>query len=414
MDAAPRPETLWQRRRTDVLIALGTVALLVVAIVFRAVLSPLALAVAVAYILNPIMRWAERHRVPRAFSATLLFLVLIVACVVVALFAVPPLVSQLYEFGVNVVGEPEAEAAPGYTDLNGNGQWDRGYVPALLAWVKDMAARLQTGESTWYDRMLAGIGDSAGGEAGVLNAALGALKQAGQGFLGFLWGLQGFVVGLALAAFYLFFFLMSFDRMVDAVRVRLPGKYRTRVEGVALKIDAAISAFLRGRIVVCAIIGVLTAVGLALLGVPYWFLIGVVTGLAGVVPYLPIFVGLAPAILAAWFGGHGGWTVAGVAGVFVLVQTLEGWVLTPLIQGKAVGLHPVTLTVALLVGYQVLGFVGLVAAVPLAATVKILAREFILPKVDELAEESPKGAGPAGPAGPAARSRGDADGGGGA
>jgi len=390
MSGAPTPETgLWQRRRTDILIALGAMAVLALWLVFQQVLAPLAVALAIAYILNPIMRWAQRRRIPRGLSATLIFLLLILAFVAAALFAVPPLVSQLYDFGVNVVGEPAAEGDPGYADLNGNGRWDTGYVPALLGWVKDLSARLQTGESTWYDRVLRAISGSAGGEEGLLRAALEALQRAGRGFLGFLWDLQGFVLGAALAAFYLFFFLVSFDRMVEAVRQRLPGRYRARVEDVVRKIDAAISAFLRGRILVCVVVGVLTAVGLAVLGVPYWYLIGVATGLAGIVPYLPIFVGLVPAVLVTWFGGYGGWTVAGVTIVFVIVQTLEGWILTPLIQGRAVGLHPVTLTVALLVGYQVLGLFGLVVAVPLAATVKILAREFVLPKVDELAREKP-------------------------
>jgi predicted PurR-regulated permease PerM len=390
MSGDPTPETgLWQRRRTDILIALGALAVLALWLVFQQVLAPLAVALAIAYILNPIMRWAQRRRIPRGLSATLIFLLLILAFVAAALFAVPPLVSQLYDFGVNVVGEPAAEGAPGYADLNGNGRWDTGYVPALLGWVKDLSARLQTGESTWYDRVLGAISGSAGGEEGLLKAALETLQRAGRGFLGFLWDLQGFVLGAALAAFYLFFFLVSFDRMVEAVRRRLPGRYRARVEDVVRKIDAAISAFLRGRILVCVVVGVLTAVGLAVLGVPYWYLIGVATGLAGIVPYLPIFVGLVPAVLVTWFGGYGGWTIAGVTIVFVVVQTLEGWVLTPLIQGRAIGLHPVTLTVALLAGYQVLGLFGLVVAVPLAATIKILAREFVLPKVDELAREKP-------------------------
>jgi len=129
---------------------------------------------------------------------------------------------------------------------------------------------------------------------------------------------------------------------------------------VVRQIDAAISAFLRGRILICAAVGVLTAAGLAIVGVPYWYLIGVATGLAGVVPFMPIFVGLIPAVLVAW--------------PFMPIF---------------VGLHPVTLTVALLVGYKVLGLFGLIAAVPLASTVKILAREFVLPKVEELADETP-------------------------
>ena len=390
MSTAPRPETsLWRRWRTDVLIAAGALALLLLSLALGEILAPLAVALAIAYILNPIMRWAERHGVPRGLAAAFIFLLFLGVCVAVALFAVPPLVAQLYDFGVSMVGEPAAEGDPGYEDLNGNGRRDSGYVPALLDWVRGLSSRLQSGESAWYDRILKAIGDSARAKEGLLKTALDTLKLAGEGLLDFLWGLQGLVVGAALAAFYLFFFLMSFDRMVAAVRGRLPGKYRVRIEDVVRQIDAAISAFLRGRILVCAAVGVLTAAGLAIVGVPYWYLIGVATGLAGVVPFMPIFVGLIPAVLVAWFDAGSGWAVLGATVVVVIVQTLEGWVLTPLIQGKAVGLHPVTLTVALLVGYNVFGLFGLIAAVPLASTVKILAKEFVLPKVEELADEKP-------------------------
>jgi len=379
----------WRRYRTDVLIAGGALVLLALALLFREILAPLAVALAIAYVLNPVMRWAERHRIPRGLAATLIFLVLIGVFVVILLFAVPPLVGQLYDFGVTVVGEPETEAPPGYKDLNANGEWDRGYIPALLDWARGVADRLRTGESTWFDRVLAGISTSADAREGLLKGALATLKQAGTGLLTFLWNLQGFVFGVGLTAFYLFFFLMNFDRVVAAVRRRLPGKYRPRIEDVVGQIDAAVNAFLRGRLLVCVVVGVLTAVGLAIVGVPYWYLIGVVTGLAGIVPYLPIFVGLAPAMLVAWFDAGSGWAVAGAAAVYVVVQGLEGWVLTPLIQGRAVGLHPITLMVALLVGYEVFGLFGLIAAVPLASTVKILAKEFVLPKVDELAHEPP-------------------------
>ena len=354
------------------------------------VLAPLAVALAIAYVLNPAMRWAERHRVPRGLAAVLLFLVVLAVFVVVLLFAVPPLVGQLYDFGVRVVGEPAAETPEGFSDLNGNGTWDRGYIPALLEWARGVAERLRAGESTWLDQVVAYLGASAGAREGLLAGALATLKKAGTGLMAFLWNLQGFVAGVGLTAFYLFFFLVSFDRIVAAVRRRLPGKYRPRIEAVARQIDAAVGAFLRGRLVVCVVVGVLTAGGLAAVGVPYWYLIGVATGVAGVVPFLPIFVGLVPALVAAWFDGGSGWTVLGAAAVFVVVQGLEGWVLTPLVQGRAVGLHPVTQTVALLVGAQVFGLFGLVAAVPLAATVKILAREFLLPKVDELAREPPE------------------------
>jgi len=388
-EAAKAEPSAWRRHRTEILIALGVAILVTIIVAFRQILTPLAVALALAYVLNPAMRWAERHRIPRGLAATLLFLLLFVLFVLVVLFALPPLAVQLYEFGVTVIGEPKADTELGFQDLNGNGVWDKGYLPALVEWVRGVAERLQAGESTWFDRFLAGLSASADARQGLLKGTLNTLQQAGTGILQFLWNLQGFVFGVGLTAFYLFFFLMNFDRIVEAVRKRLPGKYRGRIKDVAAKIDAAVNAFLRGRILVCLVVGVLTSVGLAIVRVPYWYLIGVVTGLAGIVPYLPIFVGLAPAMLVAWLDTGSVWVVVGAAGVYVVVQGLEGWVLTPLIQGRAVGLHPVTLMVALLVGYELFGLFGLIAAVPLASTVKILAKEFVLPEVERLAHEEP-------------------------
>jgi len=374
-----------RRRRAALVVTAALVAALALAYVWRSVFAPLAVAMALAYILNPVMRWAARRRIPRGVTAGLLLVAVLGAVSALVLFAVPPLLGELYSFGVSLVGEPASEEAPGYTDLNGNGRWDEGYLAALADWLERLAARVPGGEAKWYERLLVQMQESAAREEGALAIA----RQAGQGILAFLWNLQGAVIGVGLTAIYLFFFLVNFDRMVEAVRRWLPGRQRERIERVAREIDAAVAAFLRGRILTCLAVGALTSAGLAFLGVPYWYLLGVVTGLAGVVPFLPIFVGLVPAVLVAWFDAHSGWVVLGTVGVYVVVQGLEGWVLTPLVQGRAVRLHPVTLMVALLLGYEVLGVFGLVVSVPLAATIKILAKEFLLPEVRELADEEP-------------------------
>lgn len=387
------PESACERRwlwRRDLPIVGGVIVLAALALAFRQVMAPLAVALALAYVMNPIMRWAERHRLPRPLAATLLFLIVLAVCAAIALFAIPPLVSQLYGLGVAVVGEPESVAAPGYVDLNGNDRYDPGYLPQALAWAKSQAARVSEGTvGAWYDPLLRAVSESTGAKEGLLAGALAAVKAATGSVIDLLWNIEGFLLAAALAAFYLFFFLVSFDRMVEAVRLRLPGRYRPRIEGVAAKIDAAVSAFLRGRLLVCVLVGVLTAVGLAFLGVPYWYLLGVITGLAGIVPFLPIFVGMVPTVLVAWFDSQSAWVVGGTIVVFIVTQGLDGWVLTPFIQGRAVGLHPVTLTVALLVGWELLGVFGLIAAVPLAASIKILVREFVMPKVEALAREKP-------------------------
>lgn len=394
--ASKRSVEAWRHRRAVIVVTSAVVAVLVLAYLFDSVFTPLALALALAYILNPIVRWSRRRGIPRAVTAVLLFVFLLGVVVAVALFVVPPLVGELYNFGVSVIGEPSADGEPGFTDLNGNGRHDPGYLTLLLERVQELAERARSGEGTWLDRVLAATELSADTKEEVLKGTLNALRTVGTRFLSFLWGVQGLVFQASLTAVYLYFFLVNFDRIVAAVRARLPGRHRKRVEEVVGKIDAAVSAFMRGRILVCLVVGGLTALGLAVLGVPYWFLIGVATGLAGIVPYLPIFVGLVPAVLVAWFDAYSGWVVLGSVGVFVVVQTLEGWVLTPFIQGRAVGLHPVTLMVALLLGWEMLGLFGVILAVPLAATGKILAKEFLLPEVEALAHEKPDGGAQAG------------------
>ncbi len=396
---APEAHETWARwRRTAIL---GSVALLALIVIFtyEAIFTPLAVALALAYILNPVMQWGVRHKMPRAVMATAMFVVVLGVTVIILLVAVPPLLNQLYMFGVSVVGEPaaeEGETGPhvrtteegeAYLDLSGDGEWDRGYLAALRREVRALADRIEAGEETWIDRALASLQAAPDAGQSFVKQVLGTLRRAGGEILKFLWSLQGFLVAAALTAFYLFFLLLNFDRMVRHARDHLPARHKGRIVDVMRKIDAAVAAFLRGRLVVCLIVGGLTALGLALLGVPYWYLLGVATGLAGIVPFLPIFVGLVPALLVAWFDAGSGWLMVGVVAVYFGVQGLEGWILTPVIQGKAVGLHPVTLTVALLLGYELLGLLGMIAAVPLASTLKILAKEFVLPEVDALAKE---------------------------
>lgn len=113
-------------------------AVILLAVVFRRVFAPLGLALALAYILNPIMRWGQRHRVPRGLMAVLMFLGVIGVAVGLLLFAVPPLAEELYGFGVAVVGEPTEDSAAGYVDLNGNGRRDEGYLAELLVWARGL------------------------------------------------------------------------------------------------------------------------------------------------------------------------------------------------------------------------------------------------------------------------------------
>jgi len=198
-----------------------------------------------------------------------------------------------------------------------------------------------------------------------------------------------FAFMLFLIPFYFFAFSTGWPTLRDAVVEAFPVQHSAGVYDMLRKMDAAVSGFVRGRIVICAIMGVLFARGWGLCGVPYWLLLGILTGVFSIVPYLggvglPLAIGLlwlgqsdlAADQQMAWWG-----IILWPSVVFAIVQIIEGYGLTPLIAGKATNLGPVSILVAVLAGGAVGGVYGMLLAIPAAACVKILITDLLLPRI---------------------------------
>jgi predicted PurR-regulated permease PerM len=155
----------------------------------------------------------------------------------------------------------------------------------------------------------------------------------------------------------------------------IPRQHRATVHGVVRDIDSAIAGFVRGQAVICLLLAAFYGIGLTLVGLHFGFLIGIATGFLSFIPYVGAMTGfLVAAIVAiAQFWPNFG-SVALVAVVFALGQVLEGYVLSPKLVGAKVGLHPVWMMFALLAFGYLMGFIGLMIAIPLAATVGVLLR----------------------------------------
>ncbi len=208
-------------------------------------------------------------------------------------------------------------------------------------------------------------------------------------------------LALFLTAFCFVYFSLSFPAVTASIRALVPAGGKDRTLELLGMMDHAISGFVRGRILVCSVVGVIYAVGWTVVGVPHGWLLGLVTGLASLVPYLAA-VGLPMAWLLLAVGVGGG-TEAGFyatkdpanghlaiiwwkvllfpALVNVLAQALEDYVLNPLIQGKATNLHPVAILLAAIAGGSLAGLYGLILAIPAAACVKILLTEVVMPRL---------------------------------
>jgi predicted PurR-regulated permease PerM len=193
----------------------------------------------------------------------------------------------------------------------------------------------------------------------------------------------------ALVPFYFWFFSINFPAALDFIRGLLPVNRRERILALAAEMDRAVSGFVRGRIVVSTIMGVLIAIGWRFFGVPYAITLGVVVGVFSLVPYLSVIgLPIAIALLAVdqlalpeaerltWL-----WILLGPALVYGVVQFVEGYVLIPLIAGKATDLDPVSIFVAVLAGAAMAGVYGMLLSIPVAACLKIWLREVAMPRL---------------------------------
>lgn len=185
----------------------------------------------------------------------------------------------------------------------------------------------------------------------------------------------GVAINLLLIPVVMFYLLKDWDVMVARVAALVPRPWMGTATRVARSMDAVVGEFMRGQLAVMTILALYHAIALWVLGLDYALPIGMLTGLLSFVPFLGIGLGLTLALLVALlqFGDWSG--VAWVAGIFMVGQFLEGYVITPRIVGDRVGLHPVAVIFALAAFGQLFGFVGVLLAVPLAAVLLVALRE---------------------------------------
>lgn len=324
------------------------------------VLTPVVAGLAIAYICNPAVTWAERrYHVPRvAIIATGLTLILLFAAALL-------LLGVLQVIGL-------AESVDSYVDQTT--EWLRMTFPGIVEVDRQDVQSF----ASQYGFALGGF-----------------IVHSLQSLLGGAAYWTTFAILLPLFAFY---FLLEFNEMVAWVRGHIPARFRDTVLEISATIDRSMSNFFRGRVIVCAIIGVLSGVGWALVGVKHSLLLGALAGVLNLVPFMSILA-LPLALLAAYVGVESGqsWFLPIVltTAVFVAIQAIESFLLTPLIESQSSGLHPVTTVVALMVGGQLAGMLGMLLSIPLTSTLQSLAGRYLLPEVRRLAREKPEQTAPA-------------------
>lgn len=182
----------------------------------------------------------------------------------------------------------------------------------------------------------------------------------------------GVVILIPIIAFY---FLLDWDRMLGSLRRLIPRHYESSTLNIVGECHSVLGAFVKGQFLVMFLLGVVYAVGLQLIGLEVGLIIGMIAGLASIIPYLGFGVGIIAAIIAALFQFGLDWThLILVLAVFMVGQAIEGYVLQPFLLGDKIGLSPVAVVFAVLAGAQLAGFLGMLIALPVAAVIVVLLR----------------------------------------
>jgi len=202
---------------------------------------------------------------------------------------------------------------------------------------------------------------------GMIGTLLQRVTSSGFAFLGSV----GIVALTPVVAFYI---MRDWDEIVSRIRGMVPREIEPAFVRLCTECDEVLGAFLRGQLLIMVLLGCTYSLGLYIVGLDLAILIGMLSGLASIVPYLGFFVGIIAATVAALFQFQDAIHLAYIAIVFGVGQALEGWVLTPLLVGDKIGLHPVAVIFAVLAGGQLFGFVGVLLALPIAAVIMVFVR----------------------------------------
>jgi predicted PurR-regulated permease PerM len=297
----------------------------------------------------PLVKKIERQRVhairlrrlPRAVAILVIYATVLGVLAAIAAAVIPPMVAQVEEFW---------KQAPRYLDQA---------QQKLIGWGL-------IGADASFDQLIKQAPANGGNVVGVVLATIG----------GFVGGIFGFVSILLLT----FYFLVESEAILRVFVHLFPRERRDQIADVSAKAAEKISAWLGGQLLLGLIIGGMTAIGYAFMGVPYFFVLAVIAAIGEMIPMVGPLLSAVPAVAVALTVSPG--LALGVAGYCFALQMIENNVLVPKVMGETVGLSAVPVIISLAIGSELLGFVGALLAVPTVAIIQVLFQELYLAEKD--------------------------------
>ena len=307
----------------------------------KAVLTPFVVALIISYVLNPIVRLLNDRGVPRTVAVLLIYAVFVAIVVVAVMNMIPIFLRQLRELNEHLP-ELTMRAQGWFAGLNDN----RIVPPSVREGINDALLRFEENITEAISKFLNGIGET-----------LNMLFMA-------------FIV-----PFLAFYILKDYRLIEKTVLAIVPRAHRKNVIQLVIDIDTALGNYVRGQFIVCLLVGLLSYIGYSLIGVPYPLLLASLVAIFNIIPYLGPYFGAAPAIIVASTVSLK--MVLFVVLVNMIVQTLEGNVISPQVVGKTLHMHPLSIIFVLLIGGELAGIIGLILAVPFYAVLKVIVQHVL-------------------------------------
>jgi len=321
------------------------------------ILLAIIMSVILAYFLNPLVNYLQKRGLKRVVSTAVVYIGIVIVLIILLVTFIPRTIDEIKNL---------AENSSVYIS-NFNAFIDRVYsvysnvlgdTPELLKSIEEV---IESNTHKLQDSISNGLANLVSGISGFLSKA----------------------VTLILIPIITFYFLIDKNYFVKKVKENIPERYKDDILGLSQQINDVMNQFIKGRFFMAIFVGTMTAIFLLIMDVQFAIVIGFITAIADIVPYIGPFLGFLPAVFLAFFSSP--LKALWVAVFFVVIQWVENNILAPKVLGQSIGLHPLTVLLALIIGGGIFGVLGMILAVPVTAIMMILFK-FIINKYKESRE----------------------------
>ena len=336
----------------------------------RSIMTPFVLGIVIAYFLDPLADRLEKH-MSRSWAVTIIAVVFTVIITFITLLIVPALVNQI----VALVSSLPAVLASAEAFLYGALNWVSEKLPFIDIPVGSIPEQGQS-LSSYFE-------SEEGGAVlkeiqNFVTSYFGDIASGVKAIVSKIWSGSMAIIGLfsviLVTPVVTIYFLYDWNKLMAEVDRWIPRSRVELVRTLAKDVDETLAAFIRGQIMVCVFLAVFYAIALLLVGLNYWLIVGILIGALSFIPYVGAIFGFTVAMVLALFQFDSFGPIIAVLVVFFAGQFLEGQFVTPRLVGNRVGLHPLWVIFALMAGGVLLGFLGVLTAIPLAAVIGVFVR----------------------------------------